>query len=165
MPIVRTPLKGHLSCLICARPDNNVMVQCDHCDGWCHYECANVTCEVEGENVPWSCQKCIIRKTVAKSTKSHVTSKTKSSKRSSIRTVQMKLDLLEEERAMNLAYLKKKEAILTEELVEADDDEFETVTDSEYSEKRTHEWVKKCKCAATYTNEFNSQSATTINKS
>ena len=47
------------SCVYCEEPDDMEMVQCDECDGWAHYSCANVGPDIEF--LPWVCYWCKIK--------------------------------------------------------------------------------------------------------
>lgn len=42
------------SCGQCNMKDSNEMVQCDKCDVWCHFKCADVTQSIE--NSDWICR-------------------------------------------------------------------------------------------------------------
>ncbi|XP_053691197.1 uncharacterized protein LOC128739725 [Sabethes cyaneus] len=44
------------SCDLCQNADNSRMVQCDYCKNWYHFECANVTEDIEFYD--WICTKC-----------------------------------------------------------------------------------------------------------
>ena len=48
--------KGH-DCIACDRKNSaSNMVQCDKCNGWSHFDCANVSWSVK--NKKWTCEKC-----------------------------------------------------------------------------------------------------------
>lgn len=56
MPLSRTPVTTNSNCAKCMAADNDEMVECDVCDQWYHYSCANVGPEVEGSRVGFVCQ-------------------------------------------------------------------------------------------------------------
>lgn len=50
-------------CNRCEQPDNEEMVQCDHCDRWFHFACVRVDSDIA--NHDWSCDTCIQNTTTA----------------------------------------------------------------------------------------------------
>lgn len=51
------------NCIDCVEPDNNEMVQCDDCDSWTHFSCANVSASIADPNVKFCCSFCRAGKT------------------------------------------------------------------------------------------------------
>lgn len=86
------------SCGICDMPDTEEMVQCDKCDKWQHFQCANVNESIA--DVSWLCLSCInAAKEVASKPPSKCPSSRKS-KASSAKRREITLQRLEEEKAM-----------------------------------------------------------------
>ena len=66
MPMFKTPPAAvttrkdrTVNCIKCVAPDNDEMVQCDICDRWCHFECANVKADIA--NKDWVCSVCSLK--------------------------------------------------------------------------------------------------------
>lgn len=138
-------------CQICDKPNDNLMVMCDDCDLWHHYDCVGVTADVATTNVPWACDLCLEKRKRA-SSKASKASKS-SSKR---RAIQLQLENLDEERKMeqkrqeeiaqakaeaDKRYLAKKLELLQEQEQLSSDDDIES-TDDTIRQARTKDWVR-----------------------
>ncbi|XP_058816727.1 uncharacterized protein LOC131680008 [Topomyia yanbarensis] len=164
-----------VSCPLCSKPDDMLMVQCDDCKKWFHFRCVNVDQRVEHED--WSCQNCKIAKKTSEGFvindddksfhPAKVTSR-KSSQESSRwehrKELELKLQRLEEEdrferelqqklaeqaRQAKKDFLDKKYGLLKElEQVDSDTSSLVYSVHSEESKDRTHQWVKQIESAS-----------------
>lgn len=150
------------------------MVQCDSCEEWTHFQCANVTSEIEHH--AWSCLKCTTLNknaeqigTIPTSEKTHfqggdvinsnqqnqldgksIGKSTGKSRSSSTRNVALALKRLEEERQLqeqrDTTYLNKKYELLKQ--IESDEEEDDSNIDiPTYPEnlKQTENWARNLK--------------------
>ena len=50
------------NCVVCDTHNNGRWIQCDICDSWCHFKCANIpdnlAAESSAESLDWQCPKC-----------------------------------------------------------------------------------------------------------
>lgn len=118
------------NCVLCDTPDTSRMVQCDHCDGWYHFSCVDVTSEIA--NLSWMCANCDLttkKKTskqrasiVSKSDNNPILIESISGKSSgrisnqsdARRRIELKLRKLEEEKQLEQRYLNEKYNLLQE---------------------------------------------------
>lgn len=83
------------------------MVGCDLCDAWVHFGCAGVTASIE--NHSWKCDKCK-EKILEDTTQRSVSSRTSSVSSKASQRVQLRLQMLEEQRQLRLKVLEEEEA-------------------------------------------------------
>ncbi|XP_055590122.1 uncharacterized protein LOC129742271 [Uranotaenia lowii] len=91
------------NCFLCSRPDSAAnLVGCDKCENWAHYDCAGVSSSIEATEKSWVCAACLSN-TVEVASKAA----SRSSRRSS--RIQENIQMLEEEKDMELKALEKEE--------------------------------------------------------
>ncbi|XP_058811014.1 uncharacterized protein LOC131675898 [Topomyia yanbarensis] len=156
--------KRNRHCLLCNEPDNSRMVQCDSCDSWYHFTCANVT-EAVAET-EWSCPSCgtnnstnpphadNVRSPEHQSIQHHeqsediisvLSNNTKTSSSTSTRISRsrraMKLQLrkLAETKALEQRFLEMKFDILNEYRSESEEDDVGLIVDKV---SQVEEWIK-----------------------
>ncbi|XP_058446466.1 uncharacterized protein LOC131427358 [Malaya genurostris] len=82
------------ACLGCDQPDSaEDMVQCDRCDTWWHFTCANVDASIKDQK--WMCSKCL-----SESFNSRVGGSSTSSSRARKARIELELRRLEEEKSL-----------------------------------------------------------------
>lgn len=113
MPLRRSP---PASCISCQQPDTDEMVQCDMCNKWVHFSCAGVDTSVEDN--PFKCYRCSQpppKTTKAKSVgsgKSSKVSKSSAYANLEIQRLQEELKIKEEQKKLELDFVKKKYDLL-----------------------------------------------------
>ena len=103
------------SCGQCNMEDNNEMVQCDKCDVWYHFKCADVNQSIE--NSDWKCIKCTGNVRDDKAVSVLSVNKTKamsvcSGTSSRQRLFNLELQRLEEEKRLEARFIERKYEIL-----------------------------------------------------
>ncbi|XP_062704316.1 uncharacterized protein LOC134286681 [Aedes albopictus] len=166
-------------CIMCNRPNNaDNLVQCDRCDGYVHYSCADVGDSIADPDRSFTCKRCVESDEVV-TVSSHRTSR--SSRRtshsgSSSARVALRLQQLEKEKQNRLRDLEDAEkfqrlrrqveedfekqqfAILDAQLQDEDEDRsFKSRVSSRQIRESTKKWVG----ASSQTDGANSQVATT----
>ena len=43
------------NCVVCDTHDDGRWIQCDVCDSWCHFKCANIPDNLSTESLDWQC--------------------------------------------------------------------------------------------------------------
>ena len=46
------------NCVVCDTHNDGKWIQCDVCDSWCHFKCANIPDDFAAESLDWQCPKC-----------------------------------------------------------------------------------------------------------
>ena len=49
------------NCVVSDTHDDGRWIQCDICDSWCHFKCANIPDNLSTESLDWQCPKCVCR--------------------------------------------------------------------------------------------------------
>lgn len=99
-------------CMLCDRPDNaDDLVQCDKCDGYVHFACAEVGDSIADEDRSFTCQRCIERLEAITVSSQRSSKRTSTSTRSSLSAARLTLRLqqLETERQNRLKELEDAE--------------------------------------------------------
>ena len=47
------------NCVVCDTHDDGKWIQCDVCDSWCHFKCANIPDKLSTESLDWQCPECV----------------------------------------------------------------------------------------------------------
>ncbi|XP_058816892.1 uncharacterized protein LOC131680190 [Topomyia yanbarensis] len=86
------------SCALCNSPDNSLMISCDECFMWYHFNCVGVTHDIA--NHDWRCPKCL-------PTDDHPDAD-QAGAPTPLLPIELQLQLLEEEHALERKFLQKK---------------------------------------------------------
>ncbi|XP_075156608.1 uncharacterized protein LOC142229903 [Haematobia irritans] len=100
--------------------------QCDKCDKWYHFKCVGVTASIE--NHDWECAKCLKIPAKPESIRSAVSSKQ--------RIINLELQRLEEEKALETRFLNRKYEILAKSEIDGGSVRSHTIS-------RTKQWLEK----------------------
>ncbi|XP_055623720.1 uncharacterized protein LOC129767124 [Toxorhynchites rutilus septentrionalis] len=95
-------------CLMCDRPDNaDNLVQCDKCDGYVHFSCADVGESIADADRSFTCKKCVESEEAVTISSQHTSKRSHASSRSSIsaRRTSLRLQQIETDRQNRLKEL------------------------------------------------------------